>query len=204
MLTFVLITAAAYLLGSVPSSVWLGKWLRGTDLREHGSGNAGATNAFRVLGKPIGMAVLLADMTKGALAVMLSNFQEIIPEDTDGWMALRIGLGIAAVTGHVFPVFAGFRGGKGVATLSGIGLAIHPFSALTAMAIYLGVFLITRISALASLTAVISYPLWVILVFRTEYLSLKVFSVLVLLLVLVTHRKNIARLVRGQEGSLFR
>ena len=150
------------------------------------------------------MAVLLADMTKGALAVMLSNFQEIIPEDTDGWMALRIGLGIAAVTGHVFPVFAGFRGGKGVATLSGIGLAIHPFSALTAMAIYLGVFLITRISALASLTAVISYPLWVILVFRTEYLSLKVFSVLVLLLVLVTHRKNIARLVRGQEGSLFR
>lgn len=202
MLTLVLILFAAYLLGSVPSSVWLGKWLRGIDVREHGSGNAGATNAFRVLGKPIGTAVLLADMIKGALAVMLSNLQEVFPEGADGWMVLRIGLGVAAVTGHIFPVFAGFRGGKGVATLAGIGLALYPYPALSALGIYLAVFLIWRISALASLAAVVSYPLWVILVFPTESLSLKVFSVVVLLLVLLTHRKNIARLVRREEGFL--
>lgn len=202
MLTLVLILFAAYLLGSVPSSLWLGKWLRGIDVREHGSGNAGATNAFRVLGKPIGTAVLLADMIKGALAVMLSNLQVVFPEGADGWMVLRIGLGVAAVTGHIFPVFAGFRGGKGVATLAGIGLALYPYPALSALGIYLAVFLIWRISALASLAAVVSYPLWVILVFRTESLPLKVFSVVVLLLVLLTHRKNIARLVRREEGSL--
>jgi acyl phosphate:glycerol-3-phosphate acyltransferase len=198
------IIAAAYLMGSVPSSVWLGKWIRGIDLREHGSGNAGATNAFRVLGKPLGIAVLLADMAKGYLAVLLSGFQEIFPEGTEGWMALRIGLGIAAVAGHIFPVFAGFRGGKGVATLAGIGLALYPVPALAALGVYLLIFLVSGISALGSLVAVISYPLWVILVFPSGFHTLSVFSILVLLLVLLTHRKNIVRLFRGEEGSVFR
>jgi glycerol-3-phosphate acyltransferase PlsY len=194
----------AYLLGSIPTSVWLGRALKGVDLREHGSGNAGATNAFRVLGKGIGSFVLLLDMLKGFLAVNLALLQTEIQGGTEAWMILRIGLGLLAVLGHIFPVFAAFRGGKGVATLTGIALALHPYAALAAMGIYLLVFLFTRISALGSLSAVFSYPLWIFLVFRTDYLSLKIFSLAVLILVLITHRSNILRLLQGEEKSLFR
>lgn len=194
----------AYLLGSIPTSVWLGRALKGLDLREHGSGNAGATNAFRVLGKPIGSVVLILDMLKGFLAVNLVLLQDHIAPDTEAWMLLRIGLGLLAVLGHIFPVFAGFRGGKGVATITGVGLAIYLPAALAAMGIYLLVFVLTRISALGSLTAVISYPIWTFLVFRAESLTIRVFSLVVLALVLLTHRSNIRRLLTGQEKSLFK
>ena len=194
----------AYLLGSIPTSVWLGRALKGMDLREHGSGNAGATNAFRVLGKGIGTIVLLLDMLKGFLAVNLVVFQNELDQGTEAFMILRMGLGITAVLGHIFPLFAAFRGGKGVATVTGVALALHPLGALAAVGVYLLVFLLTRISALGSLIAVLSYPIWIILVFSADYLSLRIFSLLVVLLVLVTHRSNIQRLIRGQEKSLFR
>ncbi len=184
----------AYLLGSVPSSVWLGKAIRGIDLRAHGSGNAGATNAFRVLGKPIGIAVLLLDAGKGYLAVQLSQLQHEILPDADSWMVLRICLALMAVTGHIFPLFAGFRGGKGVATIAGAGLALHPFAALAAMGIYLLVFIISKISALGSITAVLSYPVWVIWVFHTGSPALRIFSILVPVMVIITHRNNIRKL----------
>lgn len=198
------ILAGAYLLGSVPSSVWLGKALKGIDLRDHGSGNAGATNAFRVLGKPIGILVLALDMGKGLLAVSLSHLQQEILPGSEGWILLRIGLGLLAVGGHIFPVFAGFRGGKGVATIAGIGLALHPMAALAAMGVYLVIFLITRLSALGSLSAVISYPLWMILVFQTDYLSLRIFSIFVPILVIFTHRANISRLIKGKENTVLK
>lgn len=194
----------AYLLGSIPTSVWLGRVLKGIDLREHGSGNAGATNAFRVLGKPIGSVVLILDMLKGFLAVNLLLLQDHIVPDTEAWMILRIGLGLLAVLGHIFPVFAGFRGGKGVATITGVGLAIYPPAALAAMGVYLVVFILTRISALGSLIAVISYPVWTLWVFRAESLTIRIFSLVVLALVLITHRSNIRRLLSGQEKSLFK
>jgi acyl phosphate:glycerol-3-phosphate acyltransferase len=199
-LTFIL----AYLLGSIPTSLWLGRAIKGVDLREHGSGNAGATNAFRVLGKPIGTAVLLLDMLKGFLAVNLALLQHVILPGAEAWMILKIALGLLAVLGHIFPVFAGFRGGKGVATITGVGLAIHPFAALAAMGVYLLVFLLTRISALGSLLAVLTYPVWMIWVFKSEYLTIRIFSMIVVLLVLITHRSNIQRLVQGEEKSLFR
>lgn len=199
-----LIILLAYLLGSIPTSVWLGRVLKGVDLREHGSGNAGATNAFRVLGKGIGTIVLLLDMLKGFLAVNLALLQNELNSGSEALMILRIGLGITAVLGHIFPLFAAFRGGKGVATVTGVALALHPFGALAAMGVYLLVFLLTRISALGSLTAVLSYPIWIILVFSTDYLSIRIFSLFVVLLVLITHRSNIQRLIRGQEKSLFR
>ena len=199
-----IIIVFAYMLGSIPTSVWLGRAMKGVDLREHGSGNAGATNAFRVLGKGIGSVVLLLDMLKGFLAVNLALLQTEFSSGTESWMILRIGLGLLAVLGHIFPVFAGFKGGKGVATITGVALALHPYGALAAMGIYLLVFLFTRISALGSLTAVISYPLWINLVFRSEFLSLKIFSLFVVVLVLITHRSNILRLLRGEEKSLFR
>ena len=204
MFWFTIIILGAYLLGSVPTSVWLGRAIRGVDLREHGSGNAGATNAFRVLGKPIGSVVLLLDMLKGFLAVNLALLQHEIAPDTEAWMILKIGLGLLAVVGHIFPVFAGFRGGKGVATITGVALAIHPFAALAAMGVYLLVFLLTRISAMGSLTAVLTYPVWIIWVFQSEYLTIRIFSLLVVVLVLITHRSNILRLARGEEKSLFR
>lgn len=190
----------AYLLGAIPSSVWLGRWLKGKDLRDHGSGNAGATNAFRVLGVPIGIAVLLLDMLKGYAAVSLSHFQEQFSPGDESWMLLRIGLGLLAILGHIFPVFANFRGGKGVATMAGIGLALHPAAALCALVIYAAVFALSRISSLGSLVAVLSYPIWMILVFRTEYVSLVVFSIFVPVLVILTHRSNIRRLLQGREA----
>ena len=204
MLLTVFAACLAYLLGSIPSAVWLGRAIKGVDLREHGSGNAGATNAFRVLGKPIGSAVLLLDMLKGFLAVNLTLLQNEIAPGSEGWMMLKIGLGLLAVVGHIFPVFAGFRGGKGVATITGVGLAIHPFAALAAMGIYLLVFLVTRISAMGSLIAVLTYPVWIIWVFQSEYLTIRIFSLVVVVLVLITHRSNILRLVQGKEKSLFR
>jgi len=200
----IIVLLGAYLLGSIPTSVWLGRTIKGVDLREHGSGNAGATNAFRVLGKPIGSLVLLLDMLKGFLAVHLALLQHEIAPGTEAWMILKIGLGLLAVVGHIFPVFAGFRGGKGVATITGVALAIHPFAALAAMGIYLLVFLLTRISALGSLIAVLTYPMWILWVFQSEYLTIRIFSLVVVVLVLITHRSNILRLIHGEEKSLFR
>jgi len=194
----------AYLLGSIPSSVWLGRWIKGVDLRKQGSGNAGATNAFRVLGKPIGVAVLALDMLKGLLAVNLSHFQKEILPDSELWMILRIILGLLAVAGHIYPLFAGFKGGKGVSTMAGVGLAIHPYAALAAMGIYLLVFLILRLSALGSLSAVISYPVWVILVFQSEFRAVWAFSVAVPVLIFITHRSNIARLISGKEKPILK
>lgn len=194
----------AYLLGSIPTSLWLGRAIKGVDLRDHGSGNAGATNAFRVLGKLIGTVVLLLDMLKGFLAVNLALLQHVIIPGSEAWVILKIALGLLAVVGHIFPVFAGFRGGKGVATITGVGLAIHPLAALAAMGVYLLVFLFTRISALGSLLAVLTYPVWIIWVFKSEYLTIRIFSMVAVLLVLITHRSNIKRLVQGEENSLFR
>lgn len=204
MITIGLLSILAYLLGSIPSSVWLGKMIRGIDLREHGSGNAGTSNAFRVLGWKIGIAVLVLDIAKGFLAVNLSHLQNDLAEGSEGWMIFRITLGILAVAGHIFPVFAGFRGGKGVATFAGIGLAIHPLATLAALGVYLIIFLIFRVSSLGSLAAALSYPLWVMVIFNTGYKSLALFSAAVTAVILLTHISNIKRLFRGEEKLMNR
>lgn len=204
MILLIIAIILAYLLGSVPSSVWLGRGLKGIDLRDHGSGNAGATNAFRVLGNPIGIVVLVLDMMKGFLAVNLSHLQEEIIPGSEVWMIFRIGLGLVAVTGHIFPLFAGFKGGKGVATIAGVGLALHPYAALAAMGVYLVVFLIFKLSALGSISAVLSYPIWMIPVFHADYKALWIFAVFVPILTLFTHRSNIRRLIQKEEKSVFR
>jgi len=202
MYIIVIVIVAAYLFGSIPTAVWLGRAFKGIDLREHGSGNAGATNAFRVLGKTIGSVVLLLDMLKGYAAVSLAHVQSLWILDSEEGMILKIVLGLVAVAGHIFPVFAGFRGGKGVATMAGVGLALHPLAVLAAIGIYVLVFLLLKISALGSLSAVTTYPLWVIWVFPTPWLSMKLFSLLVFILVLITHRSNIRRLLKGEEKAL--
>ncbi|MCX6333292.1 MAG: glycerol-3-phosphate acyltransferase, partial [Bacteroidia bacterium] len=131
--TFLTITAfiSAYLFGSIPTSVWAGKIFHGIDVREHGSGNAGAANSIRVLGWKTGVPVLLIDMTKGWLTTMLPVFFGLAEAHTALITNLQIGTGMTAIIGHIFPVFAGFKGGKGVATASGVFLAIHPLLTLT-------------------------------------------------------------------------
>jgi glycerol-3-phosphate acyltransferase PlsY len=143
----------AYLLGSVPTAVWAGKIFRGIDLREHGSGNAGAANAIRVLGWKIGVPVLIIDMAKGWLASMLPAFFSLAEPGTALITNLQIGTGLTAIFGHILPLFAGFKGGKGVATASGVILAIHPLLTLSCLVVFLVVFLIVRIVSVASMTA---------------------------------------------------
>lgn len=191
----ILALVGAYLLGSLPWAVWIGKWMYGVDVREHGSGNAGATNVFRVLGKKAGIPVLLLDALKGFGAVQLSHLSWLIPEDN----GFRIALGLAAALGHIFPVWAHFKGGKGIATLLGVVLALHPGAALLAIGIFLVTWGLTGFISLSSITASLSFPLWLIFRYGESSPSLVMFSLIVFVLVLITHQKNIERLLEGEE-----
>ncbi|MFN5323939.1 MAG: glycerol-3-phosphate 1-O-acyltransferase PlsY, partial [Bacteroidota bacterium] len=133
----------AYLLGSIPSAVWIGKMFYGIDVREHGSGNAGATNVFRVLGKGPGTVVLAMDILKGYMALQLAFLSGDYLPSSQQYVNYKLILGIAALTGHIFPVFAGFRGGKGVAIMLGILIGLHPQAALVCTSVFLAVFFIT-------------------------------------------------------------
>jgi len=151
-LTIILLLILAYLIGSVPTAVWIGKRFYSIDVREHGSGNAGATNTFRVLGKKAGIPVLLIDIFKGFVAVNLVYLQSKFGvDDVIPLTNLKLAFGFASVIGHVFPIFAGFRGGKGIASLLGILLAIHPAGALCALGIFLLVLLTTKYVSLGSM-----------------------------------------------------
>jgi glycerol-3-phosphate acyltransferase PlsY len=191
----------AYLLGSIPSAVWIGKAAKGVDVREHGSKNAGATNTMRVLGVKIGIPVLLIDVFKGFAAVTLALLSPTFEAGTNAFVNFQLALGAAAVIGHVFPVFAGFRGGKGVATIVGILLALHWQATLVAIAVFLITLFISKYVSFSSLMMGMSYPVSVFFIFKTDSISLKIFSVVVCILLFVTHRKNISRLLKGEEGK---
>jgi glycerol-3-phosphate acyltransferase PlsY len=191
----------AYLMGSIPTAVWVGKFFYGIDVREYGSGNAGATNTFRVLGKKAGIPVLLVDSLKGFGAVSLIHFFAEEPITNDAYVNYQLALGITAVIGHIFPIFAGFRGGKGIATLLGIMLAIHTEGALLAMLIFILVFATTKFVSLGSMIAALSFPFIIVLVFQSTVPSLIVFSMFIAILVLITHQKNIERLMRREESK---
>lgn len=202
--TILILLLVAYLLGSVPSAVWIGKAFHGIDVREHGSGNAGATNTFRVLGKKAGIPVLLLDIIKGAIAVNLVWFQSSYGTDAETpFTNLKLAFGFCAVIGHIFPIFAGFRGGKGIATLLGIVLAIHPPAALCALAVFLVILTTTKYVSLGSMLAGIAFPIFITLIFKTEVLSLVIFSSVVAILIVITHQKNIQRLLRNDENKTY-
>ncbi|HQX30863.1 MAG: glycerol-3-phosphate 1-O-acyltransferase PlsY [Flavobacteriales bacterium] len=192
----------AYFFGSIPSSVWWGKAFYGVDVREHGSRNAGATNTFRVLGWRAGVPVLVIDILKGFIPVrLLPNFSDLEP-DTAPWMWLRVALLFAAVLGHLYPIMAKFRGGKGMATSLGGVLAVHPGAALICLIVFLVVFLLSKYVSLGSLGAAITFPIAVALIYH-EASAVKVgFAIILCLLVFFTHRENIARLLRGEENKM--
>lgn len=190
----------AYLLGSIPTSVWVGKWACGIDIREHGSGNAGATNTVRVLGYKWGIPVLLFDILKGFLAVSLIQLSSIIPE-TELYHGFSIILGIMAVVGHIWPIFANFKGGKGVATILGVVMAMQLLPTLIAFAVFILILLTTRYVSVGSILASISYPISVFFLNLGTTWPLVVFSIAVPLLLIFTHRANIKRLWNGNENK---
>ena len=204
MIICILVIICAYLLGSIPSAVWIGKMTKRVDVREHGSKNAGATNTMRVLGVKIGIPVLLIDVFKGFAAVKLALLSPLFVPGTNPFVTFQIGLGAAAVLGHVFPVFAGFRGGKGVATIVGLLLALHWPATLVAIVVFLISLFISKYVSLSSLLMGLSFPVSVIFVFKTYQntcTSLEIFSIVVCVLLFITHRKNIYRLLKGNENK---
>jgi glycerol-3-phosphate acyltransferase PlsY len=198
----VLALILAYLLGSVPTAVWVGKYFHGIDVREYGSGNAGATNTFRVLGTKAGIPVLLIDVFKGWLAVNLAYILTEPGQNTEELFNLQLRLGACALLGHIFPIFAGFRGGKGVATLLGIVLALNLEAALLSIAVFLFVFLSTRYVSLSSIIASLFFPIVVMAIIKTEQPAMVVFSLVISVIVVITHQKNIERLLKRQESRI--
>ncbi len=194
----------AYLAGSVPSAVWAGKIFHGIDIREHGSGNAGATNTVRVLGWKTGIPVLLFDLFKGWLAASLPVFLDAATDGSEQLLILQIICGMAAILGHVFPLFAGFRGGKGVATTFGVLLSLHPLLTLTCAGIFLIVLLISGYVSLSSMTAVAMFPVLLVTLFHTGSTIFIIFSVLVAVAVIITHLPNIKRLLKGEEKRFIK
>lgn len=192
----------SYLCGSVPTSVWWGKAFFGVDVREHGSRNAGATNTFRVLGTRAGVPVLLIDMLKGFLPVRVLAWWSGLEDTSADYAWLRVGMSLAAVVGHLYPVFAGFRGGKGVATSFGTILAMHRGAALICLGVFLLVYLGTRYVSLGSLCAAVAFPVAVLFIDADDHLVLQGFALVICLMVFWTHRANIGRLLRGEESRM--
>lgn len=194
----------AYLCGSIPTAVWIGQAFYGVDVREYGSGNAGATNTFRVLGKKAGIPVMLIDILKGWTATNLAYF---IGVSTTGaynsvsYTNYALALGVAAVMGHLFPIFAGFRGGKGIATLFGMILAIHLHAALLCVGVFIIVLLITKYVSLSSITAGFVYTIGVTFIFPSNR-SIVIYGMCIFILILVTHQKNIERLLKRKESKV--
>lgn len=189
----------AYLIGSIPTSVWIGRKFYGIDLRERGSGNAGSTNAMRILGWKAGIIVLLVDMFKGWLAVNLIHLTQFYIPETGKFITFQLMLGVAAILGHIFPVYVGFRGGKGVATLFGLVLAINPEPTLICAGIFVVTLLLTKYVSVSSMTAGFAFPVMVIFVFKETTMSLVIFSLIIAILLLFTHQKNIERLLAHKE-----
>jgi len=197
----IILVFCAYCLGSIPTSVWVSKGFFGIDIREYGSGNAGATNTFRVLGPRWGSFVMICDVLKGFLAVRLSL---LLPEFSTEMALLnyQLILGISAVLGHIFPLWANFKGGKGVATLFGLVIGISPWSALACSGVFLLVLYLTRFVSLSSILASIAFPIFILVIFNVDNPIYRVFAVVVALLVILTHQKNISRIIRGGESKV--
>ncbi len=200
-----LAVVVAYLLGSIPTAVWYGIRFYGVDVRLHGSGNAGATNTFRVLGKKAGTVVLLIDILKGIAATMLAFM--LIAAGAIRVVDLveyKLLLGVVAVIGHVFPLYTRFKGGKGVATLLGLVISVQPLVAFVCILVFLIVLILSKYVSLSSLLAALSFPVLLLLPpFKTDEPLLIGFGFLMFLVLAITHKKNIVRLIKGNENRTY-
>jgi glycerol-3-phosphate acyltransferase PlsY len=197
-----LLICLSYLIGSIPTAVWISRSIHGIDIRDYGSGNAGATNTFRVLGPRLGSIVMLVDVLKGFVGTslyILLPFYMTSELDRTNFM---IALGLAAVIGHIFPIWAGFRGGKGVATLLGMAVAIQPVVAACCLAVFLLVLVLTRFVSLSSIIAGICFMVCILFIFNEKEPLYRIFAVLVALMVVLTHQKNIGRILKGTESKI--
>lgn len=199
-----LLIVLAYLIGSIPTAVWVSKKFFGIDIRDYGSGNAGATNTYRVLGSKWGTIVMVVDMAKGIAATLLCFLLPIYANSGNEWgrTNMMIGLGLAAVIGHIFPIWAGFKGGKGVATLFGMIMAIQPLVAVCCVGVFLLVLYLTRFVSLSSMLAGVSFAIFILFIFNDDVTLYRIFSVAVALLVILTHQKNINRILNGTESKV--
>ena len=206
MFEIILLLVAGYLVGSIPTAIIAGKLLKKIDIREHGSGNAGATNVLRVLGWKAGVVVLLIDMLKGFAAVywfvgFISDFQ-----NPDIYAIYQILAGMAAICGHIWTVFAGFKGGKGVGTAAGVFLGLQPVPVLICLMAFIGIVFRTRYVSLGSITAAVLLPiiLFVQYIFLGKAIPIPHIIVAILLSIMIiwTHRENIQRLANGDESKI--
>ncbi len=198
----VLLIVLAYLIGSIPTAIWISKYFFEIDIREYGSGNAGATNTFRVLGSKWGSFVMIVDVLKGVIATSLYILVPYYLHDEFDRTNFMVGLGLAAVLGHIFPVWADFRGGKGVATLFGMILAMQPIVAIYCVGVFILVLYLTRFVSLSSILASVAFAVLILFIFNEREPIYRGFAISVALLVVLTHQKNISRLLRGSESKV--
>ena len=193
----------AYLLGSLPSAVWLGQAYYGIDVRDFGSGNAGATNTFRVLGRKAGILVMALDIFKGLTAVTLATIWMQLGFVAESQIILfKLVFGISAVVGHIFPIYVGFKGGKGVATLLGMVLGINPLVAGLCIAVFIIVLLITKYVSLGSILGTLTFPTMLLISdVEPNDTILIIFGFTFFIVVLFTHKKNVQRILNGTENK---
>ena len=198
----VVLIIIAYLLGSIPTSVWISKKIFNFDIRDFGSGNAGTTNTLRVLGKKWAIIVFIIDVLKGVIAsflyLLISNYRE----NEISRINFMILLGLAAVLGHIFPIWAEFKGGKGVATLLGMTLAIQPIVAIFCVIVFFLILLITKFVSLSSIIAGIAFMIFILFVFNEQVALYRFFAISVALMIILTHQKNINKLIKGKENKI--
>ncbi len=202
MILFLIACSAAFFLGAVPNAYIIGTWLKGVDLRKEGSGNVGATNAFRVLGKRIGMLILILDMLKGFVPAMFFVSLFSVPNIGLHQIDMAFLVGLAAVLGHIFTPFLNFKGGKGIATSIGVFLAVVPLAMLIMLGIIIPVIVLTRIVSIGSLTGAFLMPP-LIKIFHPDASLLFYLTILLSLLIVYRHRDNIKRLLKGAEKKFF-
>lgn len=188
----VVLMIVAYILGSIPNALWIGKVFKGIDVREHGSKNTGSTNAARVLGAKLGILTLILDISKGVIPTLIATML------LDSSISVIL-VGICAILGHSFSIFMKFKGGKAVATTVGVFIVLVPGAILLAAVIFFLVFGITRYVSLSSMIGAISLPIWIMIFYKN--IPLTIFGIIIAILIIVRHKSNIQRLLNGTESK---
>lgn len=207
MTEFIIYMVVSYLIGSIPTAIWYGRIFHQTDIRQHGSGNAGATNTIRTFGKKAGIIVLIIDIAKGSMGVLLPHIITSITgheaQYRFSWLFnSELAFGLAAALGHIYPIYEKFKGGKGVATLFGVLLALSPLVALIVIVLFATIFIFTKRVSVGSIIGGIAFAVAYILLTKPMFIGDLILAAVYPLLIIYTHRSNIKRLIEGTEPKL--